>query len=150
MTHEIEEINIENLSRQDKVDQYIARGDYSLGGLYPDQEDQDKIKRGDYVFKLRASIKNKMTKLWSVHSQLLSGRNSTSLEQLRDHQIVALPSHCRALRLARYRVVNQNRMGKYGDYIYKPEFIRKFRNGEILVIDKPIKPLAPADVKEVA
>jgi|TARA_R100000458_G_C8038426_1_gene90836 choline kinase len=41
-------------------------------------------------------------------------------------------------------------MGKYGDYIYEPEFIRKFRNGEILVIDKPIKPLAPADVKEVA
>ena len=60
MTHEIEEINIENLSRQDKVDQYIARGDYSLGGLYPDQEDQDKIKRGDYAFRLRPSVKNKI------------------------------------------------------------------------------------------
>tara|TARA_R100001510_G_C7513514_1_gene112109 strand:- start:90 stop:542 length:453 start_codon:yes stop_codon:yes gene_type:complete len=150
MTHEIEEINIENLSRQEIVDQYIARGDYSLGGLYPDQESQDKIKRGDYAFKLRPSVKNKMTKIFSVHSQLLSGRNSTSLEQLKDHQIVALPSHCRALRLARYPVVNQNRMGKYGDYIYEPEFIRKFRNGDILVIDKPIKPLAPADEKEVA
>jgi|TARA_E500000318_G_C3412332_1_gene154087 hypothetical protein len=150
MTNEIDGTNIENLSRQEKVDQYIARGDYSLGGLYPDQADQDKIRKGDYVFGIRRSVDNKLTKQFSVHSQLVSGRNSTSLEQLRDHQIVALPSHCRSLRLARYIVINLNPMGKYGNYIYEPEFLRKFRNNEILVINKFIKPLKPVDDKEVA
>tara|TARA_R100000781_G_C3982255_1_gene93964 strand:+ start:41 stop:493 length:453 start_codon:yes stop_codon:yes gene_type:complete len=150
MTHEIEETNIETLSRQEKVNQYIAQGDYSLGGLYPDQVDQDKIRKDDYVFDIRRSVDNKLTKLFSVHSQLKSGRNSTSLEQLRDHQIVALPSHCRSLRLARYKVVNLNPMGKYGNYIYEPEFLRRFNNGEILVINKFIKPLKPVGVKEVA
>jgi hypothetical protein len=47
-------------------------------------------------------------------------------------------------------VINLNPMGKYGNYIYEPEFLRKFRNNEILVINKFIKPLKPVDDKEVA
>ena len=148
MTQEREETRLEMLSRQEKVDQYITQGDYSLGGIYLDPEDQAKIKIGDYVFHVQKSIDNKVTKLFSVLSQLERGQNSTSLEQLKDHQIVALPSRIAALRKARYMIINQNPKGKYGDYKMEFDFLRQLKNGEILEIKKFIRD--PRSIKKEA
>tara|TARA_R100000781_G_C3978707_1_gene92755 strand:- start:44 stop:484 length:441 start_codon:yes stop_codon:yes gene_type:complete len=122
-------INSIGKQKQDLVDHYISIGDFSLGGIYEDVESQEKIKRGDYVFGFSRDCKRQ-----NILDLLLTGENTTSLEQLDKFRTLALPTHASIMRGFRWPVNNTHPRGMYGSYELDKLFIEKFNNNEILVI----------------